>query len=50
MKKYDLRKDDNMANSGNKGIGLVLSIIVIITIMAVKFIGINTIAHYLKNW
>ncbi|EAZ86990.1 hypothetical protein BB14905_18430 [Bacillus sp. B14905] len=47
-KKYDLRKGDNMANSGKKATGVVLSIIVIIAIMAVKFVGINTLVHYLK--
>ena len=39
-----------MANSGKKATGVVLSIIVIIAIMAVKFVGINTVVHYLKFW
>lgn len=39
-----------MANYGNKATGAVLSIIVIIAIMAVKFAGINTLVHYLKFW
>lgn len=39
-----------MANSGKKATGVVLSIIVIISIMAIKFIGINTLVHYLNFW
>lgn len=39
-----------MANSGKQTIGIVTTIIVIIAIMAVKFIGINTIVHFLKLW
>ncbi|MEY9979053.1 preprotein translocase subunit SecE [Lysinibacillus sp. RC79] len=39
-----------MANSGKQTIGIVSSVIVIIAIMAVKFVGINTIVHLLKFW
>lgn len=39
-----------MANSGKQTIGIVTTIIVIIAIMAMKFIGINTIVHFLKLW
>lgn len=39
-----------MANSGKQTIGIVTTIIVIIAIMAIKFIGINTIVHFLKLW
>lgn len=39
-----------MANSGKKTTGVVLSIIVIILIMAIKFVGINTLVHYLIFW
>ncbi len=39
-----------MANFGIKDTEVVLSIIVIIAIMAVKFVGINTLVHYLKFW
>ncbi len=39
-----------MAGSGKRSPGVVLSIIVIIAIMAVKFVGINTLIHYLKFW
>lgn len=47
-KKYELKKEYIMDNSGKKAAGVVLSIIVIIAIMAVKFAGINTLVHYLK--
>lgn len=39
-----------MANSGKKAIGVVLSIIVILIIISVKFAGINTLVHYLTFW
>lgn len=39
-----------MANSGKQTIGIVTTIIVIIAIMAIKFIGVNTIVHFLKLW
>ncbi len=39
-----------MANSGKKAARVVLSALVIITITAVKFAGINTLVHYLKFW
>lgn len=39
-----------MDNSSKNTTRVVLSIIVIITIMAIKFIGVNTLVHYLKLW
>ncbi len=39
-----------MANCEKKTIGVVSSIIVIVVIVAVKFVGSNTIVHLLKFW
>jgi len=39
-----------VANSGKKANGFILSILVIISIMVIKFLVSNTLIHYLKFW
>jgi hypothetical protein len=50
MKKYDVESEDNMANLGKQTIGIISSIIVIVAIMAIKFVGINMLVHFFKFW
>lgn len=39
-----------MTNSRKQATGVILSVIVIGIIMAIKFIGINALVHFLNFW